>query len=211
MVAIPVNRQSSGSHAALSTRSRPRIAVTTPRHRPSLCTDQELARDIYLTIQLSGAHEIGTYANEQLASGVNLRLLKTPMSEQAMKVYQLATPHVDLHRDRWRHVQVPLADDNPSDLEQTLLKLNSLEQYVIDKERKAALPKQHSFAITPVLRDDWNISGRLHANNPRLPTSHKLSGHSPGVGRSCSFVTTADERPSCSASLRSFLCPIRCA
>ncbi len=94
--------------------------------------------------------EIGTYTNEQLANGVNLGLLKTPMSEQAMQVYQLATEHVDLHWDRWRHVQVPLAGDKPSDLEPTLLKMDALEQYVVDKEKKAALPKEHSFTLTPL-------------------------------------------------------------
>ena len=95
--------------------------------------------------------EIGTYTNEQLAKGVNLGSLSTPMSEQAMQVYQLTTQHVDLHWDRWRHVQVPLAQDNPSDLEPALLKLDALEQYVVEKERKAAQPKEHSFSIKPVV------------------------------------------------------------
>ena len=95
--------------------------------------------------------EIGTYTNEQLAKGVNLGSLKTPMSEQAMQVYHLATQHVDLHWDRWRHVQVPLAHDNPSDLEPALLKLDALEQYVVEKERKAAQPKEHSFSIKRVV------------------------------------------------------------
>ncbi len=92
--------------------------------------------------------EIGTYTNDQLASGVNLGLLQTPMSEQAMQVYQLVTQHVDLHWDRWRHVQVVLAPDKPADLEQALLKLDSLEQYVVEKEKKAAQPKEHTFSLT---------------------------------------------------------------
>ena len=94
--------------------------------------------------------EIGTYTNDQLANGVNLGLLKTPMSEQAMQVYQITTQHVDLHWDRWRHVQVPLAGEKPADLEETLHKMDSLEQYVVERERKAAQPKQHSFSLTPV-------------------------------------------------------------
>ncbi len=94
--------------------------------------------------------EIGTYTNDQLASGVNLGLLKTPMSEQAMQVYQLTTQHVDLHWDRWRHVQVPLASNPPADLEQALQKLDALEQFVVDQEKKAAQPKERTFSISLV-------------------------------------------------------------
>ena len=94
--------------------------------------------------------DIGTYTNDQLTNGVNLGLLKTPMSDQAMEVYQLTTQHVDLHWDRWRHVQVPLASDRPADLESALQKLDALEQFVVDKEKKAAQPKEHAFSISLV-------------------------------------------------------------
>lgn len=43
---------------------------------------------------------VGTFTNDQLAKGINFALFKTPMSDQAMSVYQLTSEHGDLHYDR---------------------------------------------------------------------------------------------------------------
>lgn len=107
-----------------------------------------LSRGVY-ALRIDGT-EIGTYTNDQLATGVNLALLKTPMSDQSMEVYQLVTEHVDLHWDRWRHVQVPLTKDGIGELGPTLADMDKLEATVVDKERQAAQPRSHAMALTPV-------------------------------------------------------------
>lgn len=100
-------------------------------------------------LMIDGA-EIGTYTNDQFAKGINLATLKTPMSDQAMTVYQMVNEHSDLHYDRWRHVQVPLAGNKLSQTEAAVSAMDALEDKVVDQERKAALPREHTFSITPV-------------------------------------------------------------
>src|SRR4029079_788540 len=53
--------------------------------------------------------EVGTFTKEQLAEGVNLALLTTPMAKQAADVHKLTLQHNNTHFARWRQVQVPLA------------------------------------------------------------------------------------------------------
>lgn len=93
--------------------------------------------------------EVGTYTNDQFAGGINLATLKTPMSDQAMTVYQMVGEHVDLHFDRWRHVQVPLAGKLPQTAA-VVSAMDSLEDGLVEQERQTALPKEHAFTITPV-------------------------------------------------------------
>jgi hypothetical protein len=92
---------------------------------------------------------IGTFSNDQLAAGINLALLKTPMSDQAMSVYQLTVQHGDVHYDRWRHVQVPFG--SPPSGSAAMASLDTLEDAVVEQQRAAATPKQHVFEIVPEL------------------------------------------------------------
>src|SRR5205085_7782897 len=50
---------------------------------------------------------VGTFTKEQLADGVNLALLPTPMHTQAMQVLALTNRHNNIHFVRWRQVQIP--------------------------------------------------------------------------------------------------------
>lgn len=88
---------------------------------------------------------IGTFTSDQFASGINLALLKTPMSEQAMSVYQLTTQRGDLHYDRWRHIQVPFGD--VAEGQEAMTKLDAVGVHVEEQQRKAALPKAHVFEV----------------------------------------------------------------
>ena len=53
-----------------------------------------------------------TFTREQLADGVNLAELATPMLRQAAEVHGLTLKHNNIHFARWRQVQVPLQDLN---------------------------------------------------------------------------------------------------
>ncbi len=52
--------------------------------------------------------DAGTFSREQLAAGVNLAAMDTPMLRQALAVHDLTLKHNNIHFARWRQVQVPL-------------------------------------------------------------------------------------------------------
>lgn len=96
------------------------------------------------SIRIDGA-SIGTFTNDELARGINLALLKTPMTDQAMSVYQLTTQHCDLHFDRWRHIEVPFTGLQAAS--SALSSVDALEAGVVQKQRETALPKSHTFEV----------------------------------------------------------------
>jgi lysophospholipase L1-like esterase len=98
------------------------------------------------SVRIDGS-SIGTFNSDQLASGVNLALLKTPMTDQAMSVYQLTVQHGDIHYDRWRHIQVPFVSTTAG--ADAIAKLDALEDAVVEQQRAAAVPKQHTFEVIP--------------------------------------------------------------
>ncbi len=93
--------------------------------------------------------EIGTFTDEQLAEGVNLAVLATPMSRQAETVHQLTKRHNDLHFFRWRQIQVPYQKENLPHLDEALQALDKLEADVVAQQRAAAEPKSHRYQIRP--------------------------------------------------------------
>ncbi|HTP88997.1 MAG TPA: SGNH/GDSL hydrolase family protein [Bryobacteraceae bacterium] len=107
-----------------------------------------LASGVY-TLQIDGA-AVGTWNDGELARGINLGLLDTPMAKQARQVYDLTEAHCDIHNDRWRTVQVPLADYKLAQTEPTMDAMDALEKAVVEKRNEAAQPKPHKFALIPV-------------------------------------------------------------
>jgi hypothetical protein len=101
-------------------------------------------KDGVYSLRIDG-QSVGTFTNDQLAKGVNLALLKTPMTDQAMSVYTLVTQHGDLHYDRWRHVEVPFG--TMSDTPAAISALDTLESEVVAKEQQAAVPMAHHFEL----------------------------------------------------------------
>ncbi len=97
------------------------------------------------SVRVDGS-SIGTFTNDQLSTGINLALLKTPMTDQAMSVYQLTVQHGDIHYDRWRHVEVPFAN-TPAGAA-AITSLDALEDVVVEQQHAAAIPKQHTFEVT---------------------------------------------------------------
>lgn len=89
----------------------------------------------------------GTFTRQQLAEGVNLAVLPTPMVEQATKVEELTVRHNDLHYARWREVQVPLADFNLAGKEAAMDSLDRLEAEVVTLQRKGAQPRPHRYEL----------------------------------------------------------------
>lgn len=115
--------------------------VTALNQEPLLVTG---LKDGVYSLRIDG-QSVGTFTNDQLGKGINLALLKTPMTEQAMSIYQLVTQHGDLHYDRWRHVEVPFG--TMSDAAATVSAIDSLESQVVEKEQQLAVPVAHHFEL----------------------------------------------------------------
>jgi lysophospholipase L1-like esterase len=107
-----------------------------------------LGNGVY-TLQIDG-QAVGTFNNDEFARGINLALLETPMARQAKEVYDLTVSHSDIHNDRWRTVQVPLAEYNLPQSRATMDALDALERAVVAKQHQAAQPKPHTYALVPV-------------------------------------------------------------
>jgi lysophospholipase L1-like esterase len=101
------------------------------------------------SVKIDG-QSVGAFNNDELAKGINLALLKTPMTAQAMKVYELTTKREDVFHDRWRTIQVPLADYNLPQTQQVMDSMNALEKAITQQQHEAAQPKTHKFEIVPV-------------------------------------------------------------
>ena len=104
------------------------------------------AGDYKLTID---GEPVGTWKNTELEQGVNLAVLETPMSEQAMQVRDLTVRRIDIHQSRWRTLQVPLQGMDLEHLNESLRALDSLDIEVAAKQRAAAQPRSHVFQLTP--------------------------------------------------------------
>jgi lysophospholipase L1-like esterase len=89
----------------------------------------------------------GTWSGTELARGVNLAPLDTPMSRQAMDVRDLTVKRIDVHQQRWRVLQVPLQNLDIEHLPDALKALDSVEAEVITRQRAAAQPRPHAFQL----------------------------------------------------------------
>jgi lysophospholipase L1-like esterase len=98
------------------------------------------------TLKIDG-ETAGSFTAEQLSGGVNLAVLPTPMSRQAMQVHALTLRHTGLHNTRWRQIQVPMEKDTTPHLLKALDALDELEADVIREQRAAAQPVAHHFEL----------------------------------------------------------------
>lgn len=114
---------------------------------------------------------VGVYSAQQLADGVNLSVLDTPMRAQALKVHHLTLARANMHNTRWRNVQVPGA--GLAALDGAVEALDRVAGELREKQRAAAQPVAHRFELrpgdggfTPIFngRDlsGWHISKSSH-------------------------------------------------
>jgi hypothetical protein len=92
----------------------------------------------------------GTFNNDELARGVNLALLNTPMTRQAKEVYDLTVSHCDVHNDQWRNMRVPLLKYNFGQTQSAMQAADALETAILNKRGETARPVAHKFEISPV-------------------------------------------------------------
>lgn len=94
---------------------------------------------------------IGDFTKEQLATGVNLATLMTPMLRQAQLVHTLTQLRSNTHNSRWRSLQVPNAEDKSLQplLPAAINSIDSATEKITQAQRAAALPTVHRFALVP--------------------------------------------------------------
>jgi lysophospholipase L1-like esterase len=97
---------------------------------------------------------IGDFTRMELAGGVNLATLPTPMLRQSLAVHALTLRHNNIHFARWRNIQVPLEDYTLSGIDNAESALDSLEAELVAQQRAAAQPKPHRFVLAPITQPD---------------------------------------------------------
>ena len=118
-------------------------------------------------ITIDGA-EIKDFTGEQLAQGINLATLDTPMTQQANTVLALTRKHNDQHFERWRTFQTSLTARKNAAIDAALppllAALDADEAKTVTAQRQAAQPVSHHYEIRPSVP---------------LPTGPNLSLHKP--------------------------------
>ena len=94
---------------------------------------------------------IGTFDATELAQGINLAAMKTPMSRQARTVLDLTYRRNHLRFARMMMVEGALKEYHPARLSAAVDALESLEQEVLALQRAAALPKPHHYRLAPLV------------------------------------------------------------
>jgi len=106
--------------------------------------------DARYTLNIDGK-EVGAFTKEQLAEGINLATLPTPMVKQAQEVHKLTLEHNTLHFQRWRQVQVPLAGEKSANVRKRITELmeamDEEEAEAVKKQRAAAQPVAHKYEL----------------------------------------------------------------
>ena len=108
------------------------------------------------TLKIDG-QEAGDFTGTQLAGGINLATLPTPMARQAASVAALTNKHNDQHFQRWRTIQVPLEGHKngavSSALPPLLAALDAEEAETVARRREAAQPVPHRYEVAVTLPD----------------------------------------------------------
>ena len=91
----------------------------------------------------------GVFTKAQLAEGINLASLPTPMMAQALRVHDLTIKHNDVHNARWREVQVPLDGFYLRTVQPATDALDKLEAELVVRQRATAQPQTRRFRLVP--------------------------------------------------------------
>ena len=117
---------------------------------------------------------VGTFSSTDLAHGINLATLSTPMMTQAYRVLALAWQRTEVRFAGWRQVQLPMANifhrptffhapkgpifpvDTESNsaartaVQKIMSGFSALERVVAHAERQAAQPVAHQYTLVPI-------------------------------------------------------------
>lgn len=98
------------------------------------------------TLYIDG-DESATFTAAQLAEGVNLAGLKTPMWAQAARLHHLTLKHNNIHFARWRSLQVPMETEELESVPGAMESLDTVEAELLRRQRMTAQPEPHHFQL----------------------------------------------------------------
>jgi lysophospholipase L1-like esterase len=101
--------------------------------------------------------QIKVFTAEELAKGVNLATLQTPMWKQARAVQALVQKRSDTHNIRWRSIEIPLADDHLTQAGPAMAALDALDAELAQRIQAESQPKPHHFELVAVPAEAANI------------------------------------------------------
>jgi lysophospholipase L1-like esterase len=90
---------------------------------------------------------LGRFTKDQLAAGINLAELPTPMLKQALEVHELTLKHNSIHGARTQELQVGLAKMSVPHLQAALDALEGLERELVAHQRAAAQPRIRHYKL----------------------------------------------------------------
>jgi len=92
--------------------------------------------------------DLGTFTKEQLAGGVNLAELPTPMLKQSLEVHDFTLKHNSIHAARWQELQVGLVNKSLPHLQAALDALEGLESELVAGQQAVAQPAVRHYKLT---------------------------------------------------------------
>ena len=92
--------------------------------------------------------DFGHFKTEELAKGVNLATIHTPMFRQAAAVHALTVKHNNVHFIRWRQIQVPPITSDEGHLLKAMDAMDAIEADIVGEQRAKAQPKPHKFELS---------------------------------------------------------------
>jgi lysophospholipase L1-like esterase len=93
---------------------------------------------------------VGVFSGSQLAGGMNLARLDTPMMRQAAQVLAYTVKRTGIHQLRWRQLQIPYEKDGLPRMASILDQLDGLDQDLEARQHAAARPAANYYELTPV-------------------------------------------------------------
>jgi lysophospholipase L1-like esterase len=91
---------------------------------------------------------VATLLAWQLEKGINLAVLKTPMSRQGQTVLDLTYRHNHLRFARVMMVENALKEYRPTKLQAAIDAMDSLREEIVSLQRAAAIPKPHRYHLS---------------------------------------------------------------
>jgi hypothetical protein len=91
--------------------------------------------------------EVGTFSREQLAEGLNLAELPTPMVKQSEVVHNFTVKHNNVHAARWRELQVALGQQPLPHKSEAMEALDKVEADLVALQRQAAQLRAYHYEL----------------------------------------------------------------
>jgi lysophospholipase L1-like esterase len=94
--------------------------------------------------------QVKVFTDAELAAGLDLTALPTPMMKQAAAVHALTLKRTGIHNTRWRTIEVPMADDSLTKAQAAMDALDALDAELDSRQRAAAAPLPRHYELIPV-------------------------------------------------------------